>query len=935
MSKFLSCSLLSLSLLAGFGSSYAGDTPLYQPTPDWVLMATPPEKIAASDDKLQAVVLDNQIRVQNGVVWNYGESAQRVTSADALNKMGSIVLKWWPDHGDLIIHGVDIIRDGHRIDVLAQGQKFTVLRREANLENLMLDGLLTATLAAEGLRVGDILDLRYSTTFSDTTLQGNVSASAGLVVEPVRVGFGRVRALWQDSDAINWKLYLTGATPKESRMGDWHEISVMLPIAKQPDAAAGAPGRYYKPQAIELSSFADWKTVSKIMAPLYVTDGLIQPGGSLDQEVQKIAQSTNDKRQRAALALQLAQNKVRYFLKAMDGGNYVPQAPEQTWATRFGDCKAKSLLLLAVLHQLGVEAEPIIANLNNGDMIPARIPSVAAFNHVLVLAHIDGQDLYLDGTGLGSMPEDLNDVPHLYWVLPVSANGADLLKVPDQYPARPMIEFISTIDMRGGINLPAATKLKFTYRGPMAGMMNTNLNRLDKEGREKFLIGAIRQVPNFNGATSPEFEFDEAKATATITVDGVFQQNWSRSNNRYEFDPVGFTAPPPPDRSRAIWKDIPVFIPPTPFMSGRMVMLLPDKGKGISLDGDQQKQIELPGNRRYQYDVSIKDGVLDINFKLNHAGGEISAADLPDLRKKIAELARHPVKVRTSTDYPQPWAQVEKAKKEHLYDEVLRILGQSIQAKPDEAKRYLTRAAFLTIIFEREQALADMTKALTLQADKPTYLARAELYRELGQDDKAMADLHVALELDPVDDAAITSLSRMEALTHQFDSAITRMDAAIDNGGAQEAALVQSKAEILFFADKSNEAIESVNAAIEKWPRNASLYNMRCWLRGIANVDLDEGKNDCAHAIQLGDQIAAAALDSRAMIYYKQHNYTDAIADINAALEENPNQSGSLFMKAVVERELGKKAESAKAIAGARLLDPRVEQEYARYGVKW
>ncbi len=938
MHKLLVYSLLSFSLLTGASTCFAGDTPLYQPAPDWVIPATPPEKIAAADDKLQAIISDNQIRIQDGMVWNYGEIAQRVTSADALNKMGSIVLKWWPDHGDLIIHSVDIIRDGQRINVLehdGQGQKFTVLRREANLENLMLDGLLTATLAVEGLRVGDILDMRYTTTSKDATLKGNVAVSAGLIVEPVRVGFGRVRAMWQDRDAINWKLYLTGATPTESRNGAWHELNLTLPISKQPDQAAGAPGRYAKPHAIEFSSFTDWTTVAKIMAPLYVTDGLIKSGGSLDQEVQRIAQTSKDPRERAVLALQLVQDKVRYFLKAMDGGNYVPQTPEQTWANRYGDCKAKSLLLLAVLHQLGINAEPIFANLYNGDLIPDRLPSISAFNHVLVLAHLEHQDLYLDGTGLGAMPEDLDDVPPLHWVLPANSNKLGLMKVPTRYAARPNVEFDATIDMRGGINFAAPAKAVFTFHGQIAGMMNTNLAKLDKEGREKLLLGMVRVMPLFGATTVPQFEFDESKAAATITISGIFHQNWTRADERYNFDPVGFAVAPPPDRSRSIWKDIPVFIPPSLSMGGTMTFLLPDQGRDISLDGDQERQIEIPGNRLYQYKAALADGILKVKFDQKQAGGEISAAEIPDLRKKIAEISRHSLKVRTGTDYPLWWTHVEQSKRDHLYDDALKIYSEAINAKPDEAMGYLARAGFLVTIFERKQAIADLDKALTFQADKQIYLERAELYRELGQYDKAKSDMQAALDLDPVDTTAITSLSRLEALTGHADAALSRMDAAIDNGGKQESILVESKTEILFFAGKTNEGIDTINAAIEKWPRNASLFNSRCWLRGIANIDLDAAKQDCSHAIELGDQITPAALDSRAMIYYRQHNYVEAAADLKATLDANPGQPGSLFMQAIVERELGKNKESAADLAGARLLDPQVDEEYARYGVKW
>src|SRR5207245_7674926 len=42
-----------------------------------------------------------------------------------------------------------------------------------------------------------------------------------------------------------------------------------------------------------------------------------------------------------------------------DLGGLVPASAETTWSRRFGDCKAKTALLLAILHEFGIEAEPV------------------------------------------------------------------------------------------------------------------------------------------------------------------------------------------------------------------------------------------------------------------------------------------------------------------------------------------------------------------------------------------------------------------------------------------------------------------------------------------------------------------------------------------------------------------------------------------------
>ena len=136
--------------------AWASETPRYEPAPAWVAPA-PPIKQGAGLPFY--AMLDQQTRIADGVVWSYRELGTRAISADALARMGTVTLNWQPFHGDLIIHRVDIVRDGQHIDVLKAGQKFDVIRREQGLEQLEMNGVLTATLQVEGLRVGDGLDI--------------------------------------------------------------------------------------------------------------------------------------------------------------------------------------------------------------------------------------------------------------------------------------------------------------------------------------------------------------------------------------------------------------------------------------------------------------------------------------------------------------------------------------------------------------------------------------------------------------------------------------------------------------------------------------------------------------------------------------------------------------------------------------------------------
>ncbi|WP_380925300.1 DUF3857 domain-containing protein [Sphingomonas leidyi] len=588
--------LASILFLGVSGVAHAGEKPLYQPVPDWVRLAPEPAATGLTDDAPAMVIGDVQARIADGQSWTYYERATRLASILAVSQAGTINLEWHPAHGDLMVHGVDILRGGKRIDAL-KGKSFTVLRREQGLDEMKFDGRLTATLAVEGLQVGDVLDLRYSVTMRDPALGGNAVIMGPVVAEPIKVGFVRTRLLWPTDQAVKWKTYPVGAEPQVRDAGGWHELVFKLPVARQPEMPARMPGRFARPPIAEATTFADWQSVSKAMAPLYRVDGLIAPGSALAAEVAKIAAAEKDPRKRTAAALALVQGKVRYLFRGMDNGNYVPQTPAETWTTKYGDCKAKTLLLLAILRELGIEAEPAAANLANGDLVAERLASPAAFNHVFVLARVGGQLLWLDGTGTGTRLEDIDDVLPFDWVLPLRAEGAGLLQVPARAPVRATGATVFDIDLTGGIDVPAPFEMKVTTRGAAEGGLKALMGLRSKES----LLDMFRNlVPAFGQdmlLTGSDVSFDEASGTATIALSGILNRSWRYQDGRFRLDAAAPIAYQIPDRTRANWKDIPIATGNPMRTSNAMRVRLPEMG-GYVLEGDAALDATLPGGKR-------------------------------------------------------------------------------------------------------------------------------------------------------------------------------------------------------------------------------------------------------------------------------------------------------------------------------------------------
>lgn len=924
--------LLAVVLVAP-AVAHAGDKPLYQPAPAWVVPAPAFDVATLTDSDPVIVIMDTQQRAADGQVWTYSDQAMRVVSTQMMSQIGQITLAWQPDQGDLIVHSAEILRPGERIDLLATGQRFQILQRERQLEQRQLDGALTAALSIEGLRVGDVVRLRTSTTVRDKALQGNVQGSVPLIGDPTRARFARARLSWPSGTAFKWRTYVDGLAPAVVRKDGFEAVEIALPLAKFPDLPADAPARFRPVPLLEGSSFADWAAVSRTFAPLYKTEGLIAPDSPLAAEVTKIAAQSADPRTRAALALQRVQDEVRYLFKAMNNGNYVPQAPAETWSLRYGDCKAKTLLLLAMLRALGIEAEAVLVSSEGGEQVPRRLPSAGAFDHVIVRATIGGTSLWLDGTGNGARLADLEDTPPFRTVLPLRAEGAGLMPLPMRQPARPFAELTLELDQSAGIGLPVPYTYRFTTRGQMAEMLNAMSSQATKEQLSGMAQGMVAEFVGDTMVTARSIQYDRASGRATLTASGIIGSPWTRTEGRYRYtldrsvSQLGFE----PDRARPAWKDIPsAVVSPA---SGKITvrMRLPQRGAGFALEGDQVLPPTLAGVP-IQRKAALADGVVSVEDTNGVALGEIAPADIPAARAQVALAKTRLLEVVAPEDYPARWELVAQARRSNGFAAILATYAQAVADDPKEALPYLNRAAFLAGVWDWKAALPDYDKAIAIEPSVELYLARSRAHHALNNDTLALADAQRALELEPGSSEALGTVAQLRFRKGERDAALAMLAERIAAGGKEKSGFVSAQATLLGEAGRVDEALAAVDANVKANPGNAGLLNDRCWLKGTLGIQLDTALKDCSRAIELAEQ-PAAIYDSRALVYYRLGRNEEAVADLDAALLIAPTQAASLYLRGVIGKRTGDKRADAD-LAAARLMRPWIDADYARYGIK-
>ncbi len=902
------------------------------PVPAWVAPAPP---ILKADS---AVRFDEQVQVDGAVTTVYIDTMRQASSPEALLQMGTLSLGWQPAHGDLTLHRVEIIRGDKTIDVLGAGEGITVLRREAGLERLMVDGQLTAVKHIEGLQVGDVLRTVFSLSETDNVLGGHVQDALVLLPAPLKVGFGRARLIWKTAQPLRFKAFVPGLVPTPKPLdGTWTELVVPLPVAKLPETPKNSPSRFAPQPLLLFTTFPDWASVANVMAPLYAVKGTIAPGSELAGRVDAIAGRSPDPLRRMADALRLVQDEVRYELIAMGNGNYMPQAPADTWAKRYGDCKAKTRLLLAILDRLGIAAEPVMANSKRGDAVADLLPSALAFDHVFVRARVGTEDFWLDGTMLGSRLADLRDVPRYGFVLPMGRLGAGdapaLLDLPRRAHSRPDIEADLAYDMTAGPHLATPYHLTMRYNSGYAA-----INKVDPGPSydEKLAAFAEKAATNWVGNTyvgKPAAVYDPEAAVWTLQFDGIAYPDWTYRDGHYALALLpGLKINTDAPRDRAAWRSIPVLIADPWNARMHTVWRLPDGGKGTALSGAELGSLDLPAVS-WQRRIALAGGELVEDITSRESGAEIAADKVSSTVKAIADAMDKTARIDLDPTYPKWWDDVARRKGSPALAKVRAIFDARIAEKPDEASRLADRAGFEKALFNWSAAEADYTRAIALDATAERHLNRANLRSKLGNRAGSLADTQAAYDLEQGNASARSNLAYELIEAGKIDEGLELLPADNDITTDDGMANFLERIDRLEQADRHDEALAMLDEALEKRASSARLRNARCWFLGLRNTALDMALSDCNKAIEL-DSNPAMYLDSRALVHFRAGRFKEAAADYDAALAASPEQTASLFMGSIAADRLGDKAKAASLGKAARTIFPDVGHFFAQFGIK-
>src|SRR6185312_8867043 len=262
----------------------------------------------------------------------------------------------------------------------------------------------------------------------------------------------------------------------------------------------------------------------------------------------------------------------------------------------------------ALLHEMGIQAEPVLVNTTNGDFVAHRLPAMEAFDHVLVRATIAGRVYWMDGTGLGDTKLARLQTPPYQVGLPIAQGTRGLITLTPDPLIQPSETVSMALDASQGIDAPATAVGSMRFRGASASEMRLKYSGLSAADRNQQLRDLWRK------------NFDQV----------------ARSRLGWKFDT---------DRPNAIEKDAPFSVDYPDYWESRETIKLPSGGDGFKLQGGSVDQT-VGGIYAFHRKVDINGDTLTMEASTRALAPELPAAKAEQTRSDLAALQNDGVYIR-------------------------------------------------------------------------------------------------------------------------------------------------------------------------------------------------------------------------------------------------------------------------------------------------
>ena len=368
---------------------------------DWVRIDESLEATSFSTndlDKEEGVVthlLEYQYDLRNGSNKKCVHFIDQITSQSGVNFLSKIPIEFMAIYQHVVIHHLKQYRNGKLIDQLNNAH-FQIAACDRKQDGKEFQGWKTLTIILNDLQIDDTLDICYTVNGCDPKIGKNFSTFLGTRYR-CPVALQRIRVVYPKAKKIFFKSDKEGV---EEKFINSHVPGCNEPIAEfEPDAPViqdeNIPLWCKTSQYIQISTFKSWSDVVKTYISYY------ERAAELDivrPFVDEICKDSKNLEEKIIALVNYVQKNIRYLSLSEVDLTIAPSNIKDILLNKFGDCKDKTLLLLALLDVLGVEAYPALVYSADPYEPQRALPCSSIFDHIIVLLKHSGKEYWIDPT---------------------------------------------------------------------------------------------------------------------------------------------------------------------------------------------------------------------------------------------------------------------------------------------------------------------------------------------------------------------------------------------------------------------------------------------------------------------------------------------------------------------------------------------------------
>jgi lipoprotein NlpI/transglutaminase-like putative cysteine protease len=723
---------------------------LVEPEPSWVVAAQRDAGTQLPHSPLHYEIIDEQTRVDRKGADVYRHAVRVVDEPAGLGPAAQIQILFEPSYQVLVLHKMEIQRDGRRIDKLDR-KKVQLLQRETALEYRIYDGRVTASIVLDDVRVGDRIDYAYSVRGVNPVFEGKYVNTAWVGADLGPMATYQFRLLAPENRAIAYRASADVKVSSSLHAG-MRETLFRRTSVPQLQLDLQAPESILLESQIQLSEFGDWNEIARWGEKLFAPASA--PSARIRERADAIRAAAATPAERLQHALDFVQTEVRYFGTEIGPNSHRPASPATVIEQRFGDCKDKVALLLALLRELDIDAAPVLVSTRYRGQVDSMLASPLAFDHAITRVQLGDKAYWLDGTRAhqkGSLVE--RQSIGLDKGLVLRAASASLAELPGT-ATEERISVDETFRITQFSEAPALES-RITYFGEFAEYMRGMIAAKPIGEIEKFVVAEYaRFYPRIRSSASMRIEEAPNQNAVIVVQQFTLPEFWRFPEQRLLLGEVG------------LWNVIQALRYPTE-PSRRNPFRIQSPGiyrHSVTFEfpedvarADSSARFD-DGDAHFEYHVTYGSTPrrVQIQAELRLLMDAVAAADWPVYMDKLVKLRTRFV---AAVSVPAvTLAQVEKLNAD------LRALGESMRARNGSIK--------VVTPVQREARTRHVMLTAQLDGGRLSQDMRAEALRErgiqldhIGLYDAASADLNEALRLAPGDAktyaaAAVNAFSR-------------------------------------------------------------------------------------------------------------------------------------------------------------------------------